>query len=205
VLADRLTLLRALRGASPPVVTGLAVVLVAGACVPGAMAIVLGWAVGRFQGAADPARAALLPVLALGGVVLAGHAAGALAKPLEFAARARIDGAHRRDILRLTTGTREIAPLEDPEVRGLIRRAGAEPDYGVDQPGRRCAHAAFQNQIRRYLATAVQNKASTVQPPPPRGASNRRRRECSSWEPKTRRSSASSSAGGSSRCVPWRT
>jgi ATP-binding cassette subfamily B protein len=130
VLGDRLDLLRALRAAGPPVVAGLAVVLVAGACVPGATAVVLGWAVSR-SGAAG---AAALPLVALGGVVLAGHAADALAKPLEFAARARIDGAHRHDILLLTTGGRGIALLEDPEVQGLIRRAGAEPDYGVTSP-----------------------------------------------------------------------
>ncbi|MEV6848591.1 ABC transporter ATP-binding protein [Actinoplanes sp. NPDC051411] len=133
-LGDRLTLLRALRTASPPVAGSLAAVLVAAACVPGAMAIVLGWAVSRVQGAADPAGAAFVPVLALGGVVLAGHAADALAKPLEFAARAQIDGGHRRDILLLTTGADGIAPLEDPEVQALIRRTGAEPDYGVTSP-----------------------------------------------------------------------
>jgi ATP-binding cassette subfamily B protein len=140
VLGDRLVLLRALRAAGSPVVAGLAVVLIAGACVPGATAVVLGWAVSR-SGSGGAAALPLvvlslvaLPLVALGGVVLAGHAADALAKPLECAARARIDGAHRRDILLLTTGGRGIAPLEDPEVQGLIRRAGAEPDYGVTSP-----------------------------------------------------------------------
>jgi ABC-type multidrug transport system fused ATPase/permease subunit len=125
-----MTLLRALRPAGLAVLSGLAVVLVVGACVPGGTALVLGWAVAGIRGGGDP----LLPVLALGGVVLAGHAADALARPVEFAARVRIDGAHRRDILRLTTGTSSIAPLEDPEVQALIRRTGAEPDYGVTSP-----------------------------------------------------------------------
>jgi ATP-binding cassette subfamily B protein len=136
LLRGRLTLLRALRGASPFVVAALALVLIAGACVPGGMAVVLGWTVSRLQGSAASGvlGAAALPVLLLGVVVLAGHAADALAKPLEFAVRAQIDGAHRRDILRLTTEVSSIAPLEDAQVQALIRRAGAEPDYGVSTP-----------------------------------------------------------------------
>jgi ATP-binding cassette subfamily B protein len=134
VFGDRVTLLRALRAAGRPMVLGLALVLVVGACVPGGMAVVLGWTVSRLRSTADPERAALLPLLALGAVVLAGHVADAVAKPLEFAARARIDGAHRRDVLVLTTGTASIAPLEDAEVQGLIRRTGAEPDYSVASP-----------------------------------------------------------------------
>jgi ABC-type multidrug transport system fused ATPase/permease subunit len=136
LLRDRVTLLRALRAVRPFVLVALALTLVAGACVPGGMAVALGWTVSRLEGSArtDVFGAALLPVLVLGLVVLAGHAADALAKPLEFAARAQIDGAHRREILRLTTGASTIAALEDAQVQALIRRTGAEPDYGVSTP-----------------------------------------------------------------------
>ncbi|NUT22964.1 MAG: ABC transporter ATP-binding protein [Hamadaea sp.] len=136
LLADRLTLLRALRGARPALVVALALVLVAGACVPGFMAIALGWTVSRLQDSesSNVLAASVLPVIVLGLVVLAGHVADAFAKPIEFAVRAQIDGGHRRDILRLTTGSSSVAPLEDAEVQGLIRRAGAEPDYGVTTP-----------------------------------------------------------------------
>jgi len=106
------------------------------ACVPGGMAVALGVTVSRVQQLPGPGvlGAALPPLFAFGAVALAGHAAGALAGPLEFAARARIDGAYRRDILRLTTGTASVAPLEDLEVQTLIRRAGAERTFGLPTP-----------------------------------------------------------------------
>jgi ABC-type multidrug transport system fused ATPase/permease subunit len=136
ILDDRLVLLRALRGVKPAVLVGLCVVLLVGACVPAGMAIALGWTVSRLEAsaAAGILGAALLPMLVFGTIVLAGHAADALAKPLEFAGRAQIDGGHRRDVLSLTTGVASIAPLEDPEVQQLIRRAGAEPDQGLPTP-----------------------------------------------------------------------
>jgi hypothetical protein len=92
---------RALRAAPPPVAAGLAVA----DRVPGATAIVVGRAVGRFQGAAD-----------------------ALAKPLKVPARARIEGAHRRDILRLTTGTREITAVQT----AVLVAAGTASPLGLE-------------------------------------------------------------------------
>lgn len=136
VLNDRIVLLRALRAAGPLLISGLCLVRVIGASVPASIAITIGAIVSRLAApsSGDLLTILLAPLATLGCVVYAGHLADAAARPLEFQARARIDGAHRAQILAMTTAVPFIAPLERPEVQQLIRQAAAEPDYGVTTP-----------------------------------------------------------------------
>jgi ATP-binding cassette subfamily B protein len=73
-------------------------------------------------------------LLAFAAIVLIGHVADALARPLEFQARIRIDGAHRLRLIRLAASVDGISHLEDPQVQRLIRQAAGEPDFGVPTP-----------------------------------------------------------------------
>lgn len=133
---DRVVLARALRPAGIGVIAGLSAALVAAACVPAGIALTLGAivsALNRHHGQAL-FSAALLPLAAFGVVIFAGHLADAIVMPLEFRARARIEGTHRTRLLRMITAVSSIGPLETASVQQLIRQASAEPDHGVTTP-----------------------------------------------------------------------
>ena len=119
----------------PGVVASLALVLVIGSCAPVGVAVALGALVGRIgHSGNDVLRGMLASVLAFAAIVLIGHAADALARLLEFQARARIDGAHRSRLIRLAASVDGISHLEDPQVQRLIRQAAAEADFGLPTP-----------------------------------------------------------------------
>jgi ABC-type multidrug transport system fused ATPase/permease subunit len=138
VLARRLRLLRALRAARPPLIAALCAVNVLNALVPAATAIATAVLVSRISG---HTRSGLLaattaPLLLLAAVMVAGHAAEAVGAPLEFLAKARIDGAHRVDLARLASGGATIDRLELPRVQQLIRIARADPKNWTERtPG----------------------------------------------------------------------
>ena len=129
VLARRVRLLRALRAARPPLIAALWAVNVLNALIPAATAIATAVLVSRISGhtPAGLLVATAAPLLVLAVVMVAGHAAEALTVPLEFLAKARIDGAHRADLARLASGGPTIDRLERPHVQQLIRIARADP------------------------------------------------------------------------------
>ena len=129
-------LLRALRTAGLPVLLALTALLVVDAVIPAAVALGVGAVVDRLDRAniTELTSAVVLPLAVYSATLIVGYVAEVFLKPLEFVAAARIDGRHRAQIIRLTTGHPSIAPLETPAVQKLIREAGAEPDYGVTPP-----------------------------------------------------------------------
>jgi ABC-type multidrug transport system fused ATPase/permease subunit len=128
-LGRRVRLLRALRAARPPLIAALWAVNVLNALIPAATAIATAVLVARISGHTPTGLlvATAAPLLVLAVVMVAGHAAEALAVPLEFLAKARIDGAHRADLARLASGGPTIDRLERPHVQQLIRIARADP------------------------------------------------------------------------------
>jgi ABC-type multidrug transport system fused ATPase/permease subunit len=128
-LGRRVRLLRALRAARPPLIAALWAVNVLNALIPAATAIATAVLVSRISGhtPAGLLVATAAPLLVLAVVMVAGHAAEALTVPLEFLAKARIDGAHRADLARLASGGPTIDRLERPHVQQLIRIARADP------------------------------------------------------------------------------
>ncbi|EWM10286.1 ABC transporter ATP-binding protein [Kutzneria sp. 744] len=129
VRARRIRLLRALRAARPPLIAALCAVTVLNALIPAATAIATAFLVSRISGHAPSGllAAATVPLLLFAVVMVAGHAAEAVTVPLEFMAKARIDGAHRTDLARLAAGGPTVDRLESPRVQQLIRIARADP------------------------------------------------------------------------------
>jgi len=129
-IVDRAALLlRPLRDARPPLLAALVALLVVQAALPAATALTTAALVDRVQShpGTDMFGAALAPLAAFGVVLLFGHILEAATAPLEQLARARVDGAHRARIVRLTTLSPTIEALETPQVQRLIRHARAEP------------------------------------------------------------------------------
>ncbi len=129
-VADRILLLRALRRAGPALIVTISALAVLGSLVPAATALAVAFLVGRVEAAtADSVlSASVLPLGLFAGVLIAGQLMEAVRSPLSGLAKARIDGAHRRHIIVLTTGGSALDALESPLVQQLIREAKADPD-----------------------------------------------------------------------------
>ncbi|NUR60155.1 MAG: ABC transporter ATP-binding protein [Catenulispora sp.] len=129
VLASRLRLLRALRAARPPLITALCAANVCNALIPAATAVATALLVARIggHGSSGLLAAAAGPLLLLAAVMAVGHAVEAATMPLEFLAKARIDGAHRAELARLASADPTVDRLERPAVQQLIRIARADP------------------------------------------------------------------------------
>jgi len=126
------TVVRALRPAGGGVLAVLVVALLAQSLVGPGVAGVLGWLVYRLTTGADLVHAAAGPLAAFGGLLLLGYLAEAAVTPLELLARARIDGAHRSELMRLTMGTATIDVLDEPETQTMIRQVRADPRNHVE-------------------------------------------------------------------------
>ncbi|TDC84550.1 ABC transporter ATP-binding protein [Micromonospora sp. KC606] len=139
ILTDARLLAGALRAARVPLTVALALLLVLGALLPPAGAVAMAQLVGRIQTAVPtgaPLSATALPLLVFVLVLLLGHVVDTVVAPLAFLTTARVDGAHRARVAGLTTACSTIAPLEDPQVRALIRAARADPENWTEQtPG----------------------------------------------------------------------
>ncbi|MEV8093044.1 hypothetical protein [Kitasatospora sp. NPDC085879] len=105
-IVDRAALLlRPLRDARPPLLAALVALLLVQAALPAAAALTTAALVARVQShpGADMFGAALAPLAAFGVVLPFGHILEALTAPLEELTYARVNGAHRARIVRLTT------------------------------------------------------------------------------------------------------
>jgi ABC-type multidrug transport system fused ATPase/permease subunit len=124
--------MRALRPAGTGVLAPLVAALLAQSLIGPGVAAVLGWLVHRLTTGADLVHAALGPLVAFGALLLLGYLAEAAVTPLELLARARIDGAHRSELMRLAMGTPTIDVLDAPETQTLIREVRADPRNVVE-------------------------------------------------------------------------
>ncbi|WP_017609808.1 ABC transporter ATP-binding protein [Nocardiopsis xinjiangensis] len=80
----------------------------------------------------DTVTAALLPLVFLALVMLAGHLGDAAAEPLEYLVRSRIDGAHRDRVARSARTPSDLGAVEALETQALIRQVRADPEHGVE-------------------------------------------------------------------------
>ena len=136
VASVRMSTIRAVAAALRPAgggVLGLLVsALLAQSLVGPGVAAILGWLVHRLTTGGDLVHAAVGPLAAFGGLLLLGYLAEAAVTPLELRARARIDGAHRSDLMRLAMGTPTIDVLDDPATQALLREVRADPRNHVE-------------------------------------------------------------------------
>ncbi|NUP51161.1 MAG: ABC transporter ATP-binding protein [Catenulispora sp.] len=127
-----------MRAARPPLIAALSITNVLNALVPAATATATAALVARIGGHSSSGllAATVGPLLLLVVVMAAGHATEALAAPLEFVAKARIDGAHRAGLARLASGSATVDRLERPRVQQLILIARADPHNWTERtPG----------------------------------------------------------------------
>ncbi|MEY9933111.1 ABC-type multidrug transport system fused ATPase/permease subunit [Catenulispora sp. GP43] len=133
-LAHRWRLARCL-GQAPPILVGaLALALLISCVTPAASAVALADLVSRLRDSAggDLFRHAVPGLVLFAAVLAASHAADAVSQPLEYLAKARIDGRHRDRVAVLAATTPGVGPLEDGDVQALIREAKADPETGAE-------------------------------------------------------------------------
>ncbi|MGW1024994.1 ABC transporter ATP-binding protein [Streptomyces sp. NPDC002577] len=134
-LFGRVRLFRELPAAGRPLVSAMAVLVLLEGLVPAATALSMGAlvdAVGR-PASSGLLAAALGPLLAFGAALLAGHLLESAAEPLDFAIRARIDGAHRTRVMRLAALGPTIGALEGQRAQQLVRAAKAMPENWTER------------------------------------------------------------------------
>ncbi len=137
-LHQRAPLLRALWAVGRSLVlAALALRLVSG-MVPAAVALSTAELVHRATTASpdDAFGAVAGPLAAFGLVLLVSRIASSATQPLDYLVTSRIDGAHRREVMRLASTSSTIAALERPRVQELIRDARADPQSWTERtPG----------------------------------------------------------------------
>ena len=133
ILASK-EMVRALNAAGVAVSGILFGVLIIESLVPAAAALAVAALIGDVYRLGNPALVGnlVVPLSVFGAVLLVGHAAESIARPLEFFVRARVDGEHRSRVLRLVSGGGTADALESPEVQRLIREGSADPKNLVD-------------------------------------------------------------------------
>ena len=132
---DRRLLLRPLRTAGWPLVTGMLALQLASTLVPAGTAVTMAALVADLgtSSRADLFRAAVVPLCLFGVVLGVGHLLEAVGDPLQFAVKARIDGARRAAVAELAATSPTIGTLEQPDVQELIRLAQARPDNWTER------------------------------------------------------------------------
>lgn len=131
---NRTRSLRPLWDAGPVPVLALFSVRLAERLVPPLTALALASLVTEIAPPTSPElfTAALMPILLLALVLLAGHLGESAAAPLEYLVKSRVDGAHRSRVTRMAASAPSIAALESTEVQKLLREVRADPDHGVE-------------------------------------------------------------------------
>jgi ATP-binding cassette subfamily B protein len=114
-----------------PVLT-LSALFFSRALLPAAAAVTMALLVDRIAGHTAP----WLALLAFVVVLLLGHLVDAFVTPVLYLVRARINGAQRAEVARLTSAVPTIAELEDPDVQDLVRLASANAENWTEKtPG----------------------------------------------------------------------
>src|SRR3954464_9217885 len=125
VLHDRLLLLRGLRSVGPGTVITWVLLRLGQAVLPAGVALTMALLIDRVE----HGHAFLVALVAFAGTVLAGQILDAFFVPLTGLVKARVDGAHRAELARLTAASPTIGELEDPEIQDLVRLATADPQF----------------------------------------------------------------------------
>jgi ABC-type multidrug transport system fused ATPase/permease subunit len=134
----RRLLWRALPAAGRLVVLTALVLRLVSSMVPAALALSMAALVHRATTASpdDALGAVAAPLAAFGLVLLVSRLAGSATRPLDYLVSTRINGTHRREVMRLTSSSRTIAALEQPRVQELIRATRADPQSWTERtPG----------------------------------------------------------------------
>ncbi|HTJ35783.1 MAG TPA: ABC transporter ATP-binding protein [Dactylosporangium sp.] len=128
-LRNRWALVRALAPAGVPLSGVLVTALFAAALLPAATALTLAWLVRRIEHADAAAGLGplLVPLLCFAAALLLGHLSDALVAPLELLTKARINGHHRTQVMRVALAGDGLERLERPEVQRLIAEVSADP------------------------------------------------------------------------------
>jgi ABC-type multidrug transport system fused ATPase/permease subunit len=131
---NRTRSLKPLGDAGPVPVLALFAVRLTERLVPPLTALALAALVTELAPPATPGlfSAALVPILLLALVLLAGHLGESAAAPLEYLVMSRVDGAHRSRVARMAASAPGITALESPEAQKLLREVRADPDHGVE-------------------------------------------------------------------------
>lgn len=135
VVRERWALLWKLRDAGWGLSVALCLMTLASALIPAGAAVTMALVVGSLEHrlAFGPA---LLPLLAFGAVLLAGHLMDAASMPLTFQVQSKVDGRHRAALARIAASTPVLTGLESQRVRDLIAVANADPDNWTERsPG----------------------------------------------------------------------
>lgn len=131
-LRDRLTLLRELRHAGAPAFAALLTVQLVISFVPALTALVMENLIGRLLSGGPQAGGLIM----LGAVILAGQLAQVWSTPTTYIVAQRIDASRRAALAELAASTTEIAVLEQPRTRELLRIARADPEFWAERtPG----------------------------------------------------------------------
>lgn len=147
-LQDHLTFLSQLKrcGARP-----LAAAVAFGAVrvlLPAAGAAATGWLVASLGGDL------LMPLLALGAILLAGQAANIASRSAEFLVVSRINLAHRAEVATLATEADTVDLIERDEVQDLLKTAAADPEEWIEKtPGEGAVGAL--NVVLGYVGLAA--------------------------------------------------
>jgi ABC-type multidrug transport system fused ATPase/permease subunit len=128
-LRNRLALVRALAPAGVPLCGVLVTALFAAALLPAATALTLAWLVRRIEhaDAGTGLGPLLVPLLCFGAALLLGHLSDALVAPLELLTKARVNGHHRTQVMRLALAGDDLERLESPDVQRLVAEVSADP------------------------------------------------------------------------------
>jgi ABC-type multidrug transport system fused ATPase/permease subunit len=127
---ERMSLLRLLRHAGAGLMIALSSVLVAQALLPAAAALATAALIDALGGDFT------LPLLAVGGILLAGQLGTVAFRALRLPVVGRIDAAHRAEMASLASATATVEVIERPEVQDLLRTAAADPMEWVEKtPG----------------------------------------------------------------------
>jgi ABC-type multidrug transport system fused ATPase/permease subunit len=122
---------RAGRAAGLPLLGALSALRLLASLLPVAVALCMALLVQRVIDAASSGTglsgALALPLTGFGATLLAGYAAQAAAGPLTYLAKARINGAHRTEVMRLVTAGTTLGARDQPKIQELIRDARADP------------------------------------------------------------------------------
>jgi ABC-type multidrug transport system fused ATPase/permease subunit len=131
-LHDRLLLLRGLRTAGRGPASALVLLKLLEALLPAVVAVTTALLIARVQRGGD-----FRPqLLAFAATVLAGQLVDAFLIPVRSLVKARVDGAHRAELARLTAASPTIGDLEDPKIQDLVRLASADPVFWTEKtPG----------------------------------------------------------------------
>ncbi|GIF01693.1 ABC transporter ATP-binding protein [Paractinoplanes rishiriensis] len=149
VLRDRLLLLRGLRAAGTGPVAAWVVLRLGLAVLPAGVALTMALLIDRVE----HGQTFLVALVAFAGTVLVGQILDAFFVPLTELVKARIDGAHRAELARLTAAGPTIGELEDPEIQDLVRLATADPHFWTEKTPGQGTEAQVGSMLRWVGAT----------------------------------------------------